>query len=65
MSQVRTENIQPSSGLYQPFESKAALMVCIRDSLVGADQSRLQDVLHRLSATDSCIWPDSRAVATG
>ena len=54
----------PDASLYKPLESKAALMKAIRDDLTGADLSRIQDLLLKLGATDTCLWPDSRAVAS-
>ena len=53
----------PSAELYAPIESKEALMKAIRDDLTGADLSRIQDLLLKLGATDTCLWVDSRAVA--
>ena len=54
----------PDSTLYAPFQSKSELMQTIRDSLVGVDQSRLQDLLLRLSATLTSVWPDPDFVAS-
>lgn len=64
MSATNTKPGAPDPNLYAPFESKESLMTCIRDSLVGVDQSRLQDLLLRLGATDSCLWPDPHHIAS-
>lgn len=53
----------PDASLYKPFESKQELCETIRDSLVGVDKSRLADLLLRLSASLSSVWPDPDFVA--
>lgn len=53
----------PSADLYKPIETKQELAVAIRD-LPGADQSLKQDVLLRLSATLTSVWPDPDYVAS-
>ena len=63
MSQVQTDRPRPDPALYRPFRSKSELMQSIRDDLTGADLSRIQDLLLRMGATDTCLWVDSRAVA--
>ena len=47
---------------YPVFETKTALLEHIRDMTPGCDPSRRDDLIRRLSGTDSSVWPDSRAV---
>ena len=63
MTATNTAPGAPSAALYRPIESKQELAELIRDSLLGADQSRLQDLLLRLSASNSSLWPDPEFVA--
>lgn len=53
----------PSASLYKPFVSKQELAVAIRD-LPGADPSLKQDLLLKLSATLTSVWPDPNFVSS-
>ena len=64
MTATNTAPNAPSASLYRPIETKRELAELIRDSLVGADPSRKQDLLYRLSASNSSVWPDPCHVAS-
>ena len=64
MTAVSTAQNTPDVSLYAPIESKKELVLLIRDFLVGADPSRKQDLLRRLSTSNTSVWPDPQHVAS-
>ena len=54
----------PDPKMYAPIQSKEQLCLLIRDNLPGANESLRQDLLRRISASNTCTWHDPCYVAS-
>ena len=63
MTAVNTAKTAPDAVLYKPFESKAELLQHMTLELADGNQSRIYDMIKRLSATHTGVWVDPEAVS--